>query len=243
MLDVMLDANERGTTMGGRNRKDIVQRLVKKHQRFTLSDQVKEAVHHLHRWISTEGAIDETLPRLRTLLPKHSKTAEVQFEQWIATLEMIDEMGIDTTKLHIVPGLARNWTYYTGIVFEFTNSDGTYFGGGGRYDELVRLMGAEVDVPAIGFAYDVDAILQHMSNQQRARGSSPLLFALPSAYTDDILFWLREMRSANLPVTVVNQEEAPAEALHATENGGVWYKNRVYSTDEISDLIEAIKNA
>ncbi len=52
--------------------------------------------------------------------------------------------------------LARNFEYYTGLVFRFDVAE-TRVGGGGRYDRLLAQVSGH-DVPASGFALEVDAI-------------------------------------------------------------------------------------
>ena len=39
-------------------------------------------------------------------------------------------------------------------------------GGGGRYDGLVRSLGGQIDVPAIGFAINIDTLLDVVSEVQ-----------------------------------------------------------------------------
>ncbi len=53
--------------------------------------------------------------------------------------------------------LARNFEYYSGIVFRF-EAAGRPVGAGGRYDGLLRLIG-ESDVPASGLALEVEQIV------------------------------------------------------------------------------------
>ena len=36
------------------------------------------------------------------------------------------------------------------------------FGGGGRYDELVRILGGDANIPALGFAYSLDTIVESL---------------------------------------------------------------------------------
>ena len=50
MLDVLLDATQRGVTMGGRTRHDIVRRLLQKRQRATERAQVVAALDFLEAW-------------------------------------------------------------------------------------------------------------------------------------------------------------------------------------------------
>jgi histidyl-tRNA synthetase len=51
----------------------------------------------------------------------------------------------------------RGFEYYTGIVFQFYSSE-RKVGGGGRYDELIPLIGGG-DVPASGFALYIDELM------------------------------------------------------------------------------------
>ena len=45
-------------------------------------------------------------------------------------------------------------------------SDSPIFcGGGGRYDDLVSALGGEKNIPALGFAYDLNAILPYIKTE------------------------------------------------------------------------------
>ena len=73
--------------------------------------------------------------------------------------------------------MARGISYYTGVIFELTaGDDGTAaLGGGGRYDGLVQALGGSEGVPAMGFAYNVnellDALLDSGISSIRAQGN------------------------------------------------------------------------
>lgn len=65
-------------------------------------------------------------------------------------------------------GLTLKLGYYTGAVFEvYAPGQGHAIGGGGRYDDLLGRFGR--DLPAVGFALDVDAL--HTALVGKARGS------------------------------------------------------------------------
>ena len=58
----------------------------------------------------------------------------------------------------------RGLAYYTGLLFDIYAGDPgdttqDTLGGGGRYDGLTRALGYDRDVPALGFAYNLDAIV------------------------------------------------------------------------------------
>jgi ATP phosphoribosyltransferase regulatory subunit len=66
-------------------------------------------------------------------------------------------------------GLVRNIGYYTGAVFEvYDPALGARIGGGGRYDELLGRFGRQL--PAVGFALDVDQLHQALAGEERGTG-------------------------------------------------------------------------
>ncbi len=76
------------------------------------------------------------------------------------------ERGVDRSCLKLDLGLARGIAYYTGVVFELgpQNALGE-FGGGGRYDGLVRALGGGQPTPAIGFSYDLDRVMDAVNRE------------------------------------------------------------------------------
>lgn len=70
-----------------------------------------------------------------------------------------------------------SFDYYTGIVFEaFVPGMGTSIGGGGRYDNMLGVYGAER--PAAGFAFYLEEV-QSAINSAKAAGERPLRIAVP----------------------------------------------------------------
>ena len=56
--------------------------------------------------------------------------------------------------------MARGLAYYNGIIFEVRHpSLPGPLGGGGRYDDLARALGSKETVPALGFAFNLEALL------------------------------------------------------------------------------------
>jgi ATP phosphoribosyltransferase regulatory subunit len=63
-------------------------------------------------------------------------------------------------------GLTRDLTYYTGAVFEvYDPGAGAPLGGGGRYDDLLGKFGR--DLPAVGFAINVDRLHLALAGEER----------------------------------------------------------------------------
>src|SRR5262249_38914010 len=66
---------------------------------------------------------------------------------------------------HVIRGLA----YYTGVVFEAFDRQGEFraIAGGGRYDNLVKLIsGGKVDLPALGFGMGDVVLLELLSSRK-----------------------------------------------------------------------------
>ena len=66
-------------------------------------------------------------------------------------------------------GIIRGLAYYTGIVFEAFDKQGTFraIAGGGRYDNLVKLIsGGKVDLPALGFGMG-DVVLTELLKDRK----------------------------------------------------------------------------
>ena len=80
-------------------------------------------------------------------------------------LEYLDELGI---VYNLNTKLVRGLDYYTKTVFEFwgeKQGSQSSLGGGGRYDELVKMFGGK-QTPAIGFAIGVERTILEMKEQE-----------------------------------------------------------------------------
>lgn len=82
-------------------------------------------------------------------------------------LESVKTLGIDAEKVRFEPTLARGLDYYTGIIIEVEVEGYTVgsVGGGGRFDELIGMF-SKNHIPAVGFAFGFDRILEAMEEQK-----------------------------------------------------------------------------
>ncbi len=105
--------------------------------------------------------------------------------------------------------LARDFEYYTGTVFQFV-VNGHVVGAGGRYDSLLGASGA-VEMPASGFALDMDAIAALLA--PTGNGDEP---ELGVRTTDDSVETLVAAVNA---IRAAHRRGAPARLLTAGERG------------------------
>ena len=112
------------------------------------------------------AALGFSLADVKQFIESGKPTAELQ-----SILDNLAARGLrDFVKVdyHVIRGLA----YYTGVVFEAFDAKGEFraIAGGGRYDNLVKLIsGGKVDLPALGFGMGDVVLLELL----KARGLLP----------------------------------------------------------------------
>lgn len=102
----------------------------------------------------------------------------------------LKKMGIDEDKIEYYPTLARGLDYYTGMIFE-VEVEGYSAGsvcGGGRYDNLIGMFSNE-SIPAVGFAFGFDRIIEAMEELNLFPGSVKTSSSkvLVTVFSDDLL--------------------------------------------------------
>ena len=149
---------------GIRTKEEIVTRLIRKYSDETTSSDYRDSLNVLNEFFLTmvgnvsdieinpdsPAYISEAYSYVNNLIDSvHSPNLDVQYK-------------VDF-------GSSRGLTYYSGLIFdiEYREKNETVpIGGGGRYDGLVRSLGGQSDVPAIGFAINIDTLLDVVSEVQ-----------------------------------------------------------------------------
>ena len=124
-------------------------------------------------------------------------------------MELLDTSGIHGTTVVLDFGLARDLAYYNGIIFELSHpSMETTLGGGGRYDGLAKALGSHSNMPALGFAYALEPLLNvlEQSGTSQQRGDNPPDYVLvlsdgTGAYVEACRL-AQEIRCKGTPVEV-----------------------------------------
>ena len=107
----------------------------------------------------------------RTKTDAISSAARVANEYGLNDLGSIDDLrdvvqaaesaGVNNVDIAVDLGLATAIAYYSGMIFEVCaviDGEQVSLGGGGRYDGLASALGSDEDVPALGFALNLDTI-------------------------------------------------------------------------------------
>ncbi len=236
MVGVALQVARRSQTMGGRSQDEIARRLVRKQQRAALREQVAEALKLLTQWVQLKGAPEAVLNQLK-IMANGNEMALKAITEWESVLNLLPHYGITPNRIVLHPDLARSWEYYSGLVFELW-IDKTLIGGGGRYDDLIRFVGHDVSVPAVGFAYYTD-ILAHM--MQYTSEDKPCL-TLVDKYdlADSALQWVTALRAKGYCVVISDTSENHQLVVELLDDGSVAFDGELYTLDNLSALEQAL---
>lgn len=129
------------------------------------------AIHAARAVILQAGADPAVLDRLSELL-RLMEFASIPVPLSISDGEGVAKPGVRLPIL-LDFGLARGLAYYNGIIFEVKHPGWqSSLGGGGRYDGLARALGGPDTVPALGFAYTLEAlsVLTEDQRDESAKG-------------------------------------------------------------------------
>lgn len=184
---------------------DPVMRAIDAHDQARLEEEldrrgVGERYKRLLKTVAgLQGGV-EVLDKAGELLSDLSK-ARAALQRLRAVLRLLELSGVDGYRVDL--GIARGLEYYTDVVFELY-VDGVQVAGGGRYDELIELLGGE-PCPAVGVGFGVDRIAQAMLKQGVKIEEWQLdCMVLPSSgeMLDECLKIARDLRRAGLSVDV-----------------------------------------
>ena len=120
-----------------------------------------------------ESALEELAKLCEAYQLAHDLTLdpEREVQQIRRIVECAINEGVEPNRLSIQFGLPVGMAYYTGMIFELrtptdSNAD-IKLGGGGRYDGLAYALGSRADLPALGFALNLDEILATLQDDSR----------------------------------------------------------------------------
>jgi histidyl-tRNA synthetase len=162
---VKLEINSLGCEKSRANYEKVLINYLKKHE-GDLSDDSKIRLKNnpLRILDSKDEGDKKLLENMPIISDFYESEAKIYFDK---VLKGLDNLEI---KYVVNPRLVRGLDYYTSTVFEFITTDlgaqGTVLGGG-RYDNMMKEMGAQ-DIPAIGFAAGIERLVL-MTTQETAQ--------------------------------------------------------------------------
>ena len=155
-------ANKNINLIGERNVAEIVERLIEK---VTLSTIIeKEKTDLLTSFLNIKGSGEQVIDSLQ----RFEKIAQIDLSDALSIYQLridhIKSLDCIPDSLEFSADFGRRINYYTGFIFEIYNSNSNSNStlplcGGGRYDHLLRLLGAPEEIPAIGFSIWLERLI------------------------------------------------------------------------------------
>ena len=222
--------------LGQRRPEEIVERLLRKIRRPDAEETLRLALETASELAQVRGMPATALAGASAVMRRSGADAAAtgRLEQ---ILEMLPEHSGSPDGIVLDFGLVRGLAYYNGIIFEVSHPDWPApLGGGGRYDGLARDLGGSHRLPALGFAYNLDALVRLTSDsrpQSGPKANGVLVVASGPGSQNASLKAARELRSngetAEIEVAGRSVDEARSDAaarglarvVAVAENGGV----------------------
>ncbi len=190
--------------------------------------------------------IDCKVPSCKTIVKDAPRTIEYLDEECNSHFEELKELLTELEiPFEVDTGIVRGLDYYTKTVFEFVNADGFTLCGGGRYDNLLHEIDEKQDIPAVGFGFGIERIINELAAEGVELEPEPAIElyvgilgkeAKASAYQ-----LVKQLRSAGVVVeTDYMERSVKAQMKYANKIGA---KNTVIiGADELSNNKAVVKN-
>ena len=211
-------------SLGQREPLGVVERLLTKFKGADDPRKLEKAIRLVSRLAEIRGPPDSSLQAAKDLIESNELDTGV-LDHLREALALVDNSLVSTENLVVDFGLSKDIAYYTGLIFEIKHPSLPFsIAGGGRCDSLCKALGSEVDIPALGFAYTVELILDILRSQdscQEIENAAPSgVLVLPAAVAyQQALQIAEELRSKGCPVEMdvrgLTLEDAKAYAQNA----------------------------
>ncbi len=149
-------------TAGGRDSREIAERFLGQAADAQAQGLSKEITGLIEAFLQITGTPHSAMMEIDALTAAAGidlGDARACFEK---RLELMEKRGLAPENFLYVAQFGRTLEYYTGFVFDLRAPDMGEYGqiaGGGRYDALLRRLGAPRDIPAIGSAIRTEWLL------------------------------------------------------------------------------------
>jgi histidyl-tRNA synthetase len=148
--------------LGQRDPGEVVDRLLRKLKGTDDEASLRRGLELGAELAAVEGEPGAALKALEAAgaVVRNAGADQVALDRLAETLDLLLAGPGLGSHLALDFGLVRGLAYYNGIVFDITHPawPGS-LGGGGRYDALARALGSPERLPALGFAFNLEALL------------------------------------------------------------------------------------
>lgn len=148
-------------TVGGRTASEIADRFLEQAALKSGEPFDPDKRNALEAFLSISGDPDAAAVKLRGLADEAGLDIDHALEVFERRNGFLAARGVKLEAARFSAAFVRDFDYYTGFVFEArdaANPEARPAIGGGRYDGLLRRLGAREDIPAVGAAIALDRL-------------------------------------------------------------------------------------
>lgn len=147
------------STNASRSPEEIARRLKEK-LALSVTSLDDEALSALQTFLALEVPLSGALAALDAFAAKFGLDIARTRTAFAGRITALEKAGIAPESITYRAAFGRPLDYYTGLVFEITERSprAALLAGGGRYDRMLTLLGAETHIPSVGFSLWLDRI-------------------------------------------------------------------------------------
>jgi ATP phosphoribosyltransferase regulatory subunit len=149
------------SAVGGRTAAEIADRFLEQAALKAGTGVPAEKLAVIEGFLAIGGHPTLASANLRRLSAEARLDLAAALDRYDERLRQIEARNIDIAALSFAARFTRNLDYYSGFVFEALDPARPTekpVAGGGRYDQLLRRLGASADIPAVGAAIWIDRL-------------------------------------------------------------------------------------
>ena len=145
--------------VGGRSVAEIAERFLEQAALGVGTRLPRETRALIERFLAVRGDPDEAAGELRALAADANLALSPALDLFETRTGFLAARGVDVGAIHFSTAFGRGFDYYTGFVFELHDprTKGPLIAGG-RYDGLLMRLGAQEQIPAVGFAASIEEL-------------------------------------------------------------------------------------
>jgi ATP phosphoribosyltransferase regulatory subunit len=142
----------------GRSPQEVARRLIEKAELRSVRLS-SEAFDALKSFLAIEVPLDRAASALSDFARASELALSRSLDAFSRRVDAIAAHGLRDAEIVYDAAFGRPLDYYTGLVFEIFAGDAERpLAGGGRYDRLLTLLGAEKPIPGVGFSVWLDRL-------------------------------------------------------------------------------------
>lgn len=227
-----------------RDKNQLIDRLLTKLRRGDRSAALNTALDFMSELVQIRGKPHEVIRECANLLNSYKVTGNI-IEYLVDLLECLFAFGVNSDRVELDVGMSLGLHYYTGLVFEILHNDSRQaeqLCGGGRYDDLIALLGGSYSQPASGFSFSLEAICTALDIENRlpeTTVSIPRILVAPDGQNAALALRLSEtLRALGCRVELDVHSRSTDENLAYARRNGVPFVILVREREDSITLID-----